>query len=123
MRKFALTAGVLFTILITYASTQTAIEAAELEHGEWRLAFAGIQKAETVKVNIKTESSTITVEGTSANLGIIFKTQSGSFQPTEKSVKNRLLLTEPIIITVRRNSKELMKINADKADIQYRKSN
>lgn len=110
--------------IATFLSDQTASTASELNQGEWRIAFNGIQKSEGVKVKIKAEGASIVMTGTPDNLGVIFKTQSGKFQPAQKLVGNRashFLLTEPVIVTVRRNGKEVLRLATSQADIEYEK--
>ena len=114
------------TILATTAVIQTQGKAYEQKSGEWRIHFNGIQQSEGVKVSIKADDGLINIQGTPANLGIIFKAKSGAFQPKQKTAtqgKSHLwMFQEPVIITVRSKGNELMKINAAKAEIAYEKN-
>ncbi len=114
------------TALTTTAVIQTRGGAYEQKHGEWRIAFNGIQQIEGVKVSIKADDGLINIEGTPANLGVIFKAKSGAFQTKQKFVSQgkttRFILQEPVVITVRSKGNELMKISASKAEIAYEKT-
>ena len=114
-----------FTALVTIAAIQTPGKAYEQKHGEWRIWFGGIQKTEGVKVSIKADGAVVNIAGTPADLGIIFKAKSGSFQTKDKTQTEgkvtRHILQEPVIVTVRSKGKELMKIDASKAEIAYEK--
>ncbi len=116
----------LAALLATTAVIQTQGKAYEQKYGEWRIAFSGIQQTEGVKVSIKADGSSVSIEGTPANLGVIFQARSGAFQAKQKVVAEgkttRLILQEPVVITVRSKGNELMKINASKADIVYEKT-
>lgn len=114
------------TALVTTTLIQTQGKAYEQKSGEWRIHFNGIKPSEGVKVSIKADDGLVNIQGTPANLGIIFKAKSGSFQPKQKTVTQgkRHLWTfqEPVIITVRSKGNELMKINTTKAEVAYEKT-